>query len=399
MAGERVLVVDDESVVLDACTRALRHLAYDVRAVSSGAEALSLLKSESFDLLLTDLKMPELDGIELLRQVRQLDPHLTTMVLTGHGTIESALASIRQGVSGFVLKPFTLQELGEAVGEALEKRRLLRENIRLQAELEARTLAEEERLRAAREEEARREAEETLRIHESFVAAATHDLRGPLTTILGSVEMLRRALAHVPVPEREDIYRRLEVLHAMSMKMARLLEEMLDVSYLRAGRPILLNCRRADLVALARRVVSEQQQIAEGHHINVETDAEQIVGEWDERRLERVLDNLLSNALKYSPTNGTVTVSLRQETQDDVDWAVVTVVDRGVGIPAEDLPRLFQQFYRASNVEGHIAGMGLGLASAKLIVEQHGGTISAISQETVGSTFTVRLPLFATVIE
>ena len=109
-------------------------------------------------------------------------------------------------------------------------------------------------------------------------------------------------------------------------------------------------------------------------------------------RLEQVFDNLLANAIKYSPLGGDIHISVYQETVDRQGWAVVSVRDDGIGIPAGDLPKLFTWFHRAANVGG-IPGSGLGLAGARAIVEQHGGAISVASSEGSGSTFTVRLPL------
>src|SRR5215207_1180074 len=133
MAGERILVVDDEPAVLDACARALSRRRFEVQTAAGGAEAISRLGSEPFDLLLTDIKMPDIDGLELVRVARELDPDLPCVVLTGHGALDTAIDSIRLGVSGFVVKPFTLQELMRAVDVPLEKARLARENIRLKA--------------------------------------------------------------------------------------------------------------------------------------------------------------------------------------------------------------------------------------------------------------------------
>ena len=115
-----------------------------------------------------------------------------------------------------------------------------------------------------------------------------------------------------------------------------------------------------------------------------------MVGWWDTVRLERVLGNLLSNAVKYSPEGGIITVKV---TKEGDQWAVLSVEDQGVGIPADDLPHIFDRFHRAANIAGQIKGSGLGLASAHQIIKQHGGTITATSQQGKGATFTVRLPL------
>jgi signal transduction histidine kinase len=129
------------------------------------------------------------------------------------------------------------------------------------------------------------------------------------------------------------------------------------------------------------------------HQLQVTVGTPALVGVWDGERVERVLANLLSNATKYSPDGGVVRVVLARRTDVGGAWAVVRVEDHGVGIPAHDLPRVFERFHRGANVEGRIRGVGIGLAGAKQIVEQHGGTIALTSEEGLGTTVTVALPL------
>ena len=117
------------------------------------------------------------------------------------------------------------------------------------------------------------------------------------------------------------------------------------------------------------------------------------MGYWDTTRLERVISNLISNAIKYSPDGSEVVIEMMREDDEATSWAVLKVRDQGIGIPAKDLPFIFDRFHRGSNVVGRIEGTGLGLASARQIIEHHGGTIEATSQEGAGSTFIVRLPL------
>ena len=162
MANERILVVDDEPTVRRACVRTLTRRGYDVYTAAGGHEALELLRSTGYDLLVTDIRMPGMGGLELLRLARELDPQLLAVILTGYGTVEICTTSIQLGVSGFVAKPFTLQDLTETVGNAFDKARMTRENARLKAlELvyEARREADQERLRLAQEQAARVEAE------------------------------------------------------------------------------------------------------------------------------------------------------------------------------------------------------------------------------------------------
>ncbi|MBW3633510.1 MAG: sensor histidine kinase, partial [Chloroflexi bacterium] len=147
-----------------------------------------------------------------------------------------------------------------------------------------------------------------------------------------------------------------------------------------------------NLVALVAAAVAANQATTEEHRIVLETAEPSLVGHWDATRLERVVDNLLGNAVKYSPGGGTIVVSLAQEQDGVRAWGVLAVRDEGVGIPAADLPHLFERYHRGGNVAG-IAGTGIGLAGARQIIAQHGGTITVTSAQGVGTTFVIRLPL------
>ncbi|HEX2170908.1 MAG TPA: HAMP domain-containing sensor histidine kinase, partial [Dehalococcoidia bacterium] len=172
------------------------------------------------------------------------------------------------------------------------------------------------------------------------------------------------------------------------------INELLDVASLQMGRPLDLDRQPTDLVALVSQAVADAQHAVDCPALRVEADAPQVVGEWDAARLERVVANLLSNAIKYSPAGGEIMLTVGMDLDDTgTAWATFSVQDRGIGIPAKDVPRIFERFHRGGNVVGRIAGTGIGLAGSRQIVEQHGGTISVQSREGEGSTFTVRLPL------
>ena len=188
-------------------------------------------------------------------------------------------------------------------------------------------------------------------------------------------------------------------IDTVATKMNMLIGELLDFAHLQVGQPLDLNRRPTDLVALARQVAAEYQHSTDRHHIRMEHTTPKVVGLWDAPRLERVLDNLLSNAIKYTQKGGEITIQVGLEDVEGYSGngkgpqAVLVVRDQGIGIPASDLPYVFEWFRRAGNVSGRIGGTGIGLASARQVVEQHGGTISVESQEGQGTTFTVRLPL------
>ena len=232
------------------------------------------------------------------------------------------------------------------------------------------------------------------RLQEEFVSALAHDLKNPLTTVRGQTQLLRRRLARGEPLEVARLESALEGIDAAAVRMTRLLDELGDVMRLRAGQEIDLTREPTDLVALVRRSIDEQGRTTERHQIRLVTGVDELVGYWDGPRLDRVLGNLLGNAIKYSPNGGGIVVRLAKEGDGGGSTAVLSVADRGVGIPAKDLAVIFERFRRATNVE-RIAGTGIGLAGTKRIVELHGGTIEVTSTEGEGSTFTVRLPVSA----
>jgi PAS domain S-box-containing protein len=227
-----------------------------------------------------------------------------------------------------------------------------------------------------------------------LVDAMAHDLGGPLTVIRGQGQLLRRRLL------RDDLHpERLEAaLTAIDQAVERarlLISDLTDVTRLEADRPLDLNYGTVDLAKLTTTVVSSFEGANGAASLHLETSVEPVVGWWDASRITRVLENLLANAIKYSPAGGVVATSVSRDGEGTDAVGIVTISDDGVGIPADDLPHIFERFHRGRNVQGRIAGTGLGLWGSRRIVEQHGGTIEIASVEGNGTTVTVRLPLQA----
>ncbi|MGE0540012.1 MAG: ATP-binding protein [Dehalococcoidia bacterium] len=256
-----------------------------------------------------------------------------------------------------------------------------------------RAAAEREQL-LTNERTARAEAEYAVHQRDLVLSGVSHDLKSPLTTIRGLAQILRRQagrLAEAP-PGLSD---GLDRIDAASVKMVSMIDELLDAARLETGQPLELHQEPMDLVALVRGVADTHQRTTDRHRIVVEEGTTPLVGDWDRPRLERVLDNLLSNSIKYSPEGGTITLTLsgiRDDNDEGGGWAKLTVQDEGLGIPADELSLVFDRFYRGENVAGKIAGTGIGLAGARRIVEQHGGTLIAARAPGRGSIFTMCLP-------
>ena len=236
------------------------------------------------------------------------------------------------------------------------------------------------------------EAQETLRSRDELFDMIVHDLRNPLTVIGGSAHLLERQLSKLGLmPADGPIARRIEQIARSSEQMRRMINDLVDLARIRTRQPLDLQLAPLDLTAMAQRVVSDYQHTSDQHQIVLSGTTKPVMISADSVRLGRVLENLLANAIKYSPNGGTVQVELAVS----ANMAQVRVRDQGIGIPAADLPHIFERFRRAANVPGQIGGTGLGLASARQIVLQHGGTIAVESTPQVGSVFIIALPLLA----
>jgi signal transduction histidine kinase len=232
-------------------------------------------------------------------------------------------------------------------------------------------------------------AVEATRLRDAVLASVSHDLRNPLQGIKAEAQLLKRRIARGDGTPAEQLDQALTNIDHAAVRMSSMIDELLDTARLQAGQQLMLRRQQVDLVLLVREVISELSLLERKRNVGLLASPAAVLAEIDPGRVRRVIENLLSNALKYSPAESDVTVQLAAE----AGWAVVRVRDQGLGIPAADLPHIFDYFHRAGNVAARLPGIGLGLPGARRIVEQHGGEISIESHEGVGSTFTVRLPL------
>jgi signal transduction histidine kinase len=312
---------------------------------------------------------------------------LPIIVLTQGGS-DSRLARYALDTFGNVVvldRPVRVATLVSTVSTALRARARQYE---LREHLHERERAAEERAQLYRaEQQARAEAEAAVQQRDAFLSIAAHELKTPLTSLLGNVELVERRIARNGGPSERD-RRAIHVASQQGHRLRQMIDALLDVSRLDYGQ---LSIARApvDLGLLVERVVQEVQLGLTQHTIETYLPTEPVVTLGDELRLEQVLQNLLQNAIKYSPGGGAIITTV----EGHATHAVVQVRDHGVGIPNTALPHLFERFYRVPDAsERHIQGVGIGLYVVKEIVTLHGGTVGATSQEGVGSTFTIQLP-------
>ena len=231
---------------------------------------------------------------------------------------------------------------------------------------------------------------------EAFFAAATHDLKTPLTSLTLWMDALRllEPRLHACGDEQAVVLldQALEQMQMLVQRSLNLVEQALDVSMLEAGRPLPFTPGEVDLVALARQVLQARPQNTE-RPLRFESVRRELWGWWDADRLARVLDNLLTNSIKFSPSGQPITLRVAVDDTGPQSWAVVEVEDHGIGIASGDLPHLFEPFQRAPHAAPTVAGNGLGLWGCRTIVEQHGGRLTIASREGDGTTVSVFLPL------
>ena len=233
-----------------------------------------------------------------------------------------------------------------------------------------------------------RDAQAAVRARDQFLSIASHELKTPLTSLMGYVDLMQRRAARAGDQVERD-QRAMRVISEQAARLNKLVGALLDLSRIESGQ---LSIERGlvDLNALARRLVAETQPTTDQHMITFSGGDQPIMLIGDELRIEQVAQNLIQNAIKYSPGGGTVAIQVGRAGAT----AFLRVSDHGIGIPASALPQLFRRFYRAPNADSqHISGMGIGLYVVKEIIELHGGSIEVASQEQHGSTFTIYLPL------
>lgn len=399
----KVLVVDDEESVVVTIKAILQLDGYDVATTTSGAEARAMVRATQYDLVLTDLRLEDGDGLDVLRAVRETFPETVTIMLTGYASLESAIQALRAGAYDYLIKPSEVEELRTTVARGIERRRLgleLKERV-VELEQANREIADLNASLQVRIDEATAELKQRYeqlkeldRMKSQFLSIASHELKTPITAISGFLQVaLRRVqkLREGATPEqfREavgSLNDQLETVYRQTGKLTRLVEELLDVSRIQTGR-IEFRYAELDMGELASEVANRMQLTTTNHQITVRRNSGSVVTA-DRDHLEQVLNNLVTNAIKYSPGGGSIAIDVEPE-----DGGVrVSVSDQGIGIPQKELEAIFGLFYRSPDRAARdAAGMGLGLYISKEIVSRHGGRIWAESVGK-GSTFHVVVP-------
>ncbi len=387
-----VLVVDDAPANLVALGVVLAPLGVRVVEARSGAEALEKVEHERFAVVLLDVQMPEMDGFEVARRLRQsaTGAEVPIIFLTAmHRDEQYARKGYASGAADYITKPFDADVLCARVKAFVD---LFHQHERRRVEQVAERTRERDRAleQLARllesERASRREAEIANSAKDAFLATVSHELRTPLSAILGWSVIARR---HACAPEVE---RALSIIERNARAQMRIIEDVLDLGRIVGGkmRLELSTTRVADAIegaVLAVRPAADSKRV----RLDVRVDEDTGDIDADPDRLQQIVWNVLSNAIKFTPSGGRVEVSsARREPA-----VIIEIRDDGLGIPADFLPSVFEPFRQADgSTARRQGGLGLGLSIVKELVHAHGGTISAQSEgEGRGATFTIEMPI------
>ncbi|MBN1595686.1 response regulator [candidate division FCPU426 bacterium] len=367
-ATPKILVIDDEKGLRDMLHFTLSKEGYDVITAASGMEGIQMASSEMPDIAIIDIKMPKMDGIEVLDKIKEVTPDLEVIMATGYGTMESAIESLRKGALDYIHKPFNLHELLAVILKALENKKLKSQLVSVM---------------------------QLDKLKDELLSTLSHELNTPLTVIAGSVKLL---MGQVLV-EEEKKAEMLEILNTNVDRIKTLVETILDFSKMESGFYKIIKSAVSvpDMISHA---IKHVQPLADKAKIRIMQDHNlsgqhipppQCVIMCDLIQIERVLVNLLTNAVTFASENGKIAVWF-ETIKDQVQ---IVIEDNGRGIEKEALPRIFDKFYRADNsLARKEYGLGLGLSICRGIIKLHGGSIRAESEGLHrGSRFCFMIPI------
>ena len=362
-AAETVIVIDDDYTMRFSCGKILTKMGLQAEVFEDGARGLDGVATAKPAMVIVDLKMPGISGMEVISRVHEIDPQIIIVVITGYATIDTAVEAVRRGAYDFLPKPFSPDELRLIVNRGLERRRLAMES-------------------------QHHEIEQTM-LKRRFVTFVSHQLRTPLVAIHQYLDVLKHLEQEEDVPR----FRRREWLDRCLTRieeLQNLITDWLTLAQVEGGT-LSKERIKVDLNTVISPILKAYEQTASAKNVSLQAQlSEDCLFVWGDRNCLNVLfDNLITNAIKYNKSGGTVTVSGSQSRGE----VVIAIADTGVGIPEKYRPFLFAEFFRVKDDSAKkTVGTGLGLHISKKIVSEMGGTIDVESEVGVGSTFWVRLP-------
>ncbi|MGB0523027.1 MAG: response regulator [Flammeovirgaceae bacterium] len=387
-----ILYVDDEEANLRVFQAAFRR-EYKVFTAQSGAEGIKLLENNDIHLIVTDQKMPKMTGVEFLETITPDYPDVVKIILTGYSDVKDILRALnRCGIFRYILKPWNKQEMRITLGKALETFQLRKDNQGLVDSLQKVNEELEQRIeeRTLELKTAKENAEQASKAKELFLSTMSHEIRTPLNAIIGMSHLLRQS--DLDEEQKEN----LNILMFSANNLLSIISDILDLSKIESGK-IELESVDFNLEEVMKGIYKAHQPKAEekwlDYQFHIPKDIpENLIG--DPTRIAQIINNLLSNALKFTE-KGSIGLRVKFIKQElDTIHLEFAVSDTGIGIPQDKLNTVFEHFTQAStDTTRKYGGTGLGLAISKRLVELLGGSIKVESAEHQGSTFSFIIPL------
>lgn len=374
----KVLVIDDELGPRESL-RMVLNTTYTVLCADSVDNGIELLTSENPDVIIMDIRMPGKTGIEGLREIREIDPNISVIMLTGYGALETAQEAIRLGANDYLKKPFDVHEIQEIVAKNIRRSQLAFRHAKAEYDLNMLT------------EKLNRQIEQKSEMETLGVASSelVHDLRNPLSVVLGYVELmaneLREMKKNTPLPAAEEFFTYLEHIEKNAQHCAHLTEtwNSLGKGGAMETSPLCLPLMLSDLVEEARHTNPDVQI-----HFYMPDRTQEIKVDADHVQLHRAFQNILSNAVQAVEDRETKQIELI--CKHNGNNITIAVTDSGHGIDPENIRWIFEPFYTTKTVN---KGTGLGLFITKKVIENHKGEITFESSPDQGTTVTISLPI------
>ena len=371
----RVLVVDDQDAGRFVKAQMLRRAGFTVYEAGSGREAMDIVRSTAIDLVVLDVNLPDISGLEVGRLLREMHPgppsiqilHVSSTAIGDKDRAEG----LNAGADAYLSEPVEASVLVATANALLRVRRA------------ERSMAEA----LAREQRARGEAEQANRLKDDFIATLSHELRTPLNALMGWIFQLRQT----SLTDTARL-RALDSLERNTRVQAQLINDLLDVSRISKGK-LQLQIRAVNIAQVGREVVDSVSSAARLKGVALDVSAQTVYVAGDEGRLQQIVGNLLNNAVQFTPEGGRISLTVSRDSGN----AIIRVTDTGAGIEPELVPYVFEPFRQGKDGLARVhGGLGLGLAVVQQLVELHDGRVDVTSEgQGRGSTFTVQLPEIA----
>jgi len=370
----QVLFLDDEESILDGLQRLFHKEPYGIITTTSAEQAKEILGKEKIKVLVSDQRMPQIEGVKFLREMKQSYPNVIRILFTGYTDFSAAEEAINVGeVYRFISKPWKTMELLSTIRQCIEH-----------YDLVTSAKAHEEEL-----EGANKKLKVMYEAQKEFTSTVSHELRTPLASIKMAIDLISQEMVGTINSDQKDILGRAK---QETDRLKRLIDDILDLTKIEADK-LKMNCAMNDIHRVITQVVDAQKDVAKSHglYLKTEFDSKIPLVAFDSDRMVQVLNNLLSNAIKFTKLGG-ITVKTQDKSLEN--HIFVSVIDTGKGIAEGDMSKLFQKFQQIESAqENESGGTGLGLAICYNIITRHGGKIWAESKFGEGTKFNFTLPI------